>query len=306
MTLQDPFELRAASAGAALRAAFLDDPSVTATHDRPATVTLEPAVPARVTDRTRRPRGALTAAAALVVGAVSVGVFALGSPDDGPADVLTPPPGPRETAVLVPPYLVGAGSLPDRPVQSVQDVPVPFTFRTPPEVPGTRRWQYSMAGGLFDLGNIVSGMTVLAPTGTYDPEVPWQGQDELVPAPTDADGWAAWLDATGLVEVTERRELSIGGAPATRFSLDLADLPAAYEGCGGGRTCLALVPMQDPQVGPARVGTGPQAGIDDETPELTVVELEDRAVVVLTSGDPDRADAWLPTVRAVVDSLRFT
>ena len=305
MTAPDLFEQRALSAGAALRAAFLEeDPMSTTAPDAPRTAPPVAVEALPVAGRGRRARGPLAAAAALVVAALAAGAVVWSAPSDDPADVLQPL-AERETAQLSPPFLVGSGPLPDRPVQSVQDVPVPFTFRTPPQDPDVRPWQYYLGEGYFDLGNILSGITVIAPTQTYDPTTPWQGQDALVAAPTDAEGWADWLDATGHVEITDREQSLVGGAVATRFALDLGDLPAAYEGCGGGRTCLALMPMADPSVGPARVGEGPQAGIDEQTPELTVIELEDRAVLVLTTARPDTTDDWLPTLRALVASLRF-
>jgi hypothetical protein len=307
VTTTDLFEQRAAAAGAALRAAFLDDepssavaPPPTAGDGHAVRSARAPAADRRARPRQRR---ALAAAAALVIGAVSVGVLAVRAPGNEPSDVLTPP-AERQTAVLSAPYLVGSGTLPDSPVLSVQEFAVPFTFRTPPRAPGERAWQYRVAD-LFDLGNLVSGMVLLAPTETYDPGRTWQGQTELVPAPTDAAGWAAWLDRTGHVAVTERRELRIGGAAATRFTLELGDLPPSYDGCGGGRTCVALMPMLDPQVGSASVGSGPQEGIDAETAELTVIELEGRAVLALTGGEFDSRSEWLPTLRAVIDSLRF-
>jgi hypothetical protein len=306
VTTHDVFEQRAASAGAALRAAFLEGETISTAEIRdvpPAavhTTGLDPATAVR-----RRPRRTLAGAAALLLAAVSVGMFALSASQDEAPDVLTAP-AERERAVLSEPYLSGSGgSLPDKPVQSVQDFPVPFTFSTPQPLPAAREWRYFRTPDQFDLGNIDSGITVIAPTGTYDPARTWQGQTELVPAPTTGAGWAKWLEQTGQVEVFEPRELLIGGASATRFSLELADLPAGYDGCGGGRTCLALLPMHDPQVGPARVGSGPQVGIDEETRELTVVQLEDRAVLILTNGEPDTADARLPALRAVVESLRF-
>lgn len=303
MTTDDVFEQRAASAGAALRAAFLEQGPTGSPRGAPSATGVGHVVRrARATGRDRRPRRTLAAAAVFVVGAFSVVVFALGAPGDAPSDVLTPAEG--DTAVLPPSSLFGAGTLPDRPVQSVQGVPVPFTFSTPPQVPGARPWRYRVAD-LFDLGNGVGGLVVLAPTETYAPGGPWKGQTELVPAPTDVAGWARWLEQTGQVDVAERHELLIGGAPATRFTLGLGDLPAAYEGCGGGRTCVALAPMLDPDVGAARVGAGAQVGIDDETAEMTVIELEGRAVLVLTGGEPDRSGEWLPVLRAVVDSLRF-
>jgi hypothetical protein len=310
VSTHDTFEQRAASAGAALRTAFLEEGSTRTTKEgrAPMAAAGHPVRLGRATDRDRRPQRTLAAAAALVVlvvGVVSAGIVALSAPDDDLPDVLSPP-SEREVAALSPPYLGGSGgTLPQQPVQSVQDFPVPFTFSTPPQDPDARAWRYYRNADLFDMGNGASGITVIAPTETYDPAVTWKGQTELVPAPTDGDGWAAWLGQTGQVDVSQRRELMIGGAPATRFTLDLGELPTGYEGCGGGRTCVALMPMLDPQVGPARVGTGPQTGLDDETPELTVIELEDRAVLVLTTGKPDSMDHWLPILRAVVDSLRF-
>lgn len=307
MTTHDVFEQRAASAGAALRAAFPEEGSMSTSQERKQIRTTDAGQAAGVGRRTPRsgpPRRTLAAAAALVAAAVSAGVFVLTGTDEDPADVLTPP-AERERAVLTQPYLTASGTLPDRPVQSVHDVPVPFTFSSPLADPQARPWRYRIAADIFDMGNLEAGMRVLTPTETYAPDVPWTEQTALVPAPSDRAGWAQWLEETGQVEVTARRELLIGGAPATRFTLDLGQLPTAYQGCGGGRTCLAIAPMLDPTVGPPRVGVGPQEGIDEETAEMTVIEVEDRAVLVVTGGDPDSRDGWLPTLRTVIDSLRF-
>ena len=310
MSDHDTFERRAASAGAALRVAFLEREPATVDKARassPAGPPSSGALPGDVRGGSaRRPRRQVAAAALVAVAAAAAAVLALTLPDREPADVLAPQPDGRERAVLAPPYLTASGTLPDGEVRSVEAFPVPFTFESPAQEPGARPWRYRVAD-LVDIGNIESGLVMTAPSRTYDPARPWQGQQpgELVPAPTDADGWGTWLEQTGLVTITERTDLRIGGARATRFGLDLADLPAGYDGCGGGRTCLAITPMLDPQVGTAQVGTGPQVGIDDETAELTVIEVDDRAVLALATTDPGSADRWLPALRAVVESLRF-
>lgn len=243
------------------------------------------------------------AAAALVVVAVSASVLSLPSSDRDRPDVLGAPAG-RETADLSAPDLVASGTLRGEPVYSVRSFAVPFTFSNPARSAEDPSWSY-MVGETFELGNIVSGLTVLAPTQTYDPTSTWQGQRTLVTAPVDAAGWERWLEQTGHVDITRRQQVVVGGAPATRFTVEAEDLPAAYDGCGGGRRCLAITPFADPAVGAARVGSGPQAGIDRDTREMTVIELEDRAVLVLTTAKPGAGDTWLPALRAVIDSLRF-
>jgi hypothetical protein len=245
----------------------------------------------------------VAAAAALATAAAAAGIFTVVGPDREPADVLAPRPE-RERAVLTEPYLTGSGTLPDAPVHSVAAFPVPFTFADPEEDPDGRPWRYRLAD-LVDIGDGRGGVVLVAPTETYDPARPWQGQTELEPAPTDAAGWGEWLERTGHVEITERRELLVGGAPAVRFTLDLGELPDGYDRCGGGRTCLAITPMLDPEVGPGRAGTGPQTGIVDDTAELTAIDVDGRTVLVLVEADPDSVDEWLPTARALVDSLRF-
>lgn len=305
MSGHDTFERRASSAGAALRLAFLEgEPSTAALRagrpvPSPPAVLLPGAGPGG-----RRHRRSVAAAAALTLAAAAVAVFALTLPSSEPADVLAPSPDGRERAVLAPPYLTASGTLPDAERRSVQAFPVPFSFESPRQEPGSRPWQYRVAD-LFDIGNIESGLVLTAPSGVYDPTRPWEGQDALVDAPTDADGWGRWLERTGLVTITERTDLRIGGARASRFTLDLAALPAGYGGCGGGRSCLAITPMLDPQVGTARAGTGPQVGIDEDTQELTVIEVDGRAVLALANADPESADRSLPALRDVVESLRF-
>lgn len=249
-----------------------------------------------------RPRLAPVAAAVLLAVTLSAAVFAVAGRTDEAPEVLAAAPV-RERAVLAQPYLVAAGTLPSRPAQSVRDVPVPFTFRTPPQV-GVEPWGYRV-GEVFELGDVVSGLTLLAPTATYDPRQPWTTQSALTAAPTDAAGWSAWLEQTGQVRIVDRQALLIGGALATRFTVELQPLSAAYSGCGGGRSCVALLPVTDPSIGPARVGAGAQAGLDELTRELTVIELEGRAVLAVAGATADAAPVSMPALRAVVDSARF-
>lgn len=290
MTVTEAFEARAASAGAALRSAFLVE---------------QPAPAARAPVRRRevwRQRWQVPAAA-LAAAATVVAAFVL-TPQRTQTDDVLGSGADRELAVLAPPYLFGSGTLPDAEVSSVERFPVPFTFRAPALPGGGESWWYQ-TGRAFEVGFGRNAAQVLAPTETYDPGRTWQGQRQLVPAPTDAAGWSQWLEDSDHVEVTSRKYLVIGGAPATRFEVELDDLPDAYDGCGGGRRCLAVHPFDDPGVGPGQAGTGPQAGLDDSVAELTVIELGDRAVLVLVGGNPDAREEWLPTLRRLVDSLRF-
>lgn len=270
-------------------------------------------------ERNRR-RRAVAAAAVLATAAVAAGAFGLvvvdGVPwrDAPPASFAD-----REPAVLGEPSLVGIGTLPDAPVYTVKPVPHPFTFQAPPQGDIEGTWKYATGepgpegrDPVFSVGidqrtrsGAAAGIDVLMPTETYAPERPWTEQDALIAAPTDADGWADWLERTGQVDVTDRENLEIGGLTATRFELSVADLPDSYVGCSPNRACVALLPLTNPIIGPARVGAGNQLGIGEDTAELTVIELGERDVLVTASGDSNQREQWLPLMRSVIDSLRF-
>jgi hypothetical protein len=213
----------------------------------------------------------------------------------------------REVAVLGEPFAFGEGTPVPGTRYSVREAPVPFTYSVPDKgsVPGTWHWG---SGDPYSINLDASpstgfaGVALSEETQVYSPDRPWTEQDQLVPAPPDADGWQAWLEATGLVEVVERAEIDVGGIPATRLTVQVADeLPAAHVGCAPSERCVAFRPL-----GPGTVGSGFQAGLPEgATGELTVLRVGDRTLLATTVGARDTADQWLPLMRAVIDSFRF-
>lgn len=260
-----------------------------------------------VQDRRRR-RGLAVGAAALATAAAVAVAFAFGGglleddralPPAGPAPAPLPPgdvtvtreafPAPGTTYVVGPPFLA------------------PFSFQVPDRgsVPG--KWRIgpperTVASIGLDDSQVTAHahVVVSAPEQVFDPRQPkpFSVQGGLVPAPTGADGWQEWLDATQAVEVTERTELRIGDVPATRFSVVVADdLPQARFPCVGGESCLALAPE-----GPALIGSN--LAFKGWT-ELTVLDVDGRTVIAVSVGSERTVDQWLPLMRSVIDSLRF-
>ena len=183
------------------------------------------------------------------------------------------------------------------------EFPVPFAFTVPAkgDLPG--KWHYG-TGPVFGINLDDSPSTghamveVLSLTETYDSSSPWFEQTSLTAAPVDAEGWVAWIEASGKAKVTAREELDIDGVPATRLVIDAEGLPR-HPFQGG--AVLAMQPIGD-----GTVGDGIQAGIpEDLYVEMTVFETEGRPLLTLTSGAPDTRDAWLPVMRSIVDSLQL-
>lgn len=183
------------------------------------------------------------------------------------------------------------------------EFPVPFAFTVPAkgDLPG--KWHYG-TGPVFGINLDDSPSTghamveVMSLTETYDSSRPWFEQTSLTAAPTDADAWVAWLEASGQARVASREELEIDGVPATRLVVETQELPKAPFQGGG---VLAMQPIGD-----GTVGDGIQAGIpDDLYVEMTVFETEGRPLLTLTSGAPDTKDAWLPVMRSIVDSVQL-
>jgi hypothetical protein len=265
-------------------------------------------------DRKRRRQAvggaALATAAAVLAAFAVVGGLPSGGDDDEPF---------AEREEVSGPSLVGIGTLPEAETFSVESVPVPFTFSVPATTDPGDRWTYYTGepgpdgrDPTFGLsfkagrGGEATGLDIVLPTEVYAPDRPWTEQDSLVAAPVDAEGWIDWFAQTGVVDVTDEERVEIGGLAATRLTVQVAELPVSYMGCNPSQPCVALIPVTNPVVGPARVGTGQQLGLFGDTAEVTVVELGDRAVLVTAFGPQLSADAWLPRIRAVVDSLRFT
>ena len=245
-------------------------------------------------DRRRR-RGTAVGAAVLATAAAVLAALTLGGGllrDDEPA-----PPADRERAVIVQPSLVGSGRPEAERTLSVERFAVPFTFALPDQgdTPGT--WYYDVGDGrTFYVGLDASARTghanvvLTTPGEVHDPERPGAA---TVDAPVDGDGWQRWLESTGEVAVTDREDLTVGGAPATRLTLALdGDVPTELGPCPPRETnrCLTLGPDL-PSLGAAS--------------ELTVIDLGTRTVVAVAVGAPETTDEWLPLLRSVVDSLRF-
>lgn len=203
----------------------------------------------------QRRRRTVASAAVLATAAAALGAFAVVAGVPGQDEPV--PFAARDKAVLGEPSLVGIGTLPDAPKLAVESVPYPFTFEPPPvdERQGTWRYNTGEPGPqgrdpVFGVGidaetrsGAAAGIDVVMPAETYAPARPWTEQDALVTAPTDADGWADWLEETGQVEITDREQLEIGGLTATRFEVSVDDLPDDYVGCSPNRSCLALLPV---------------------------------------------------------------
>lgn len=214
----------------------------------------------------------------------------------------------RDVAQLTEPFAVGEGTPVPGTRYAVRDFPLPFTFAVPAQgdVPG--RWHWG-SGNPFSIGLDVSPSTGFAsvalsePEQVYAPDRPWTEQDSLVPAPQDADGWQQWLDDTGLVRVVERTDIDVAGVPATRLTVEVSDeLPDSYVGCAPAAPCLATMP-----IGPGTVGSGFQAGLfEGSTAELTVLRIGSRTLLATAAGADDTSDQWLPLMRSIVDSFRFT
>lgn len=239
--------------------------------------------------------GAVLAAAAAVVAVVAfAGVLT--------EDDVAAPPASGEPALET---LVGSG-FPEVETRFAVEQPVPMSLVVPEkgDVPG--RWAYSVDEGSFWLGLDVSpstgnaNVTVEQVDEVYAPDRAWTEQTALVPAPTDADGWIAWVEGTGFATVSGRTDVVIDGVPATRFTVDVADaLPETYLGCAPGERCLGLRPLD-------AIGSGFQAGFPEgSTVELTVLEAGGQPLLASALGAPETADQWLPLMRSVVDSLEL-
>jgi hypothetical protein len=254
-------------------------------------------------DRRRR-RAAAVGAAVLATAAAVLAAFTLVGALPGQEEAA--PYADREVAELSEPYLVGSGRPGPGGPYSVAQFALPFTFELPPpgEVPGV--WGYSV-GDSVTIGLEASpstghaNLTVSTLESVYDPQLPQpvEGSQSLVPAPQDAEAWERWLEQTGVASVSGRQELDVGGVPAIRLTVDVADdLPASGFPCAPGESCMTVAPD-----GPSLVGS---ARSEPVTSELTVLDVEGRAVVVTVLGLTSTSDQWLPLIHSVVGSLRFS
>lgn len=264
----------------------------------------------RTADDSRRRRRTVLGAGALAAAAAVLAVFALAGGLLDREDRALPPaqPAPVEPAPAADPQpLVGAGTPVTGATYSVERFAVPFTFTLPDkgQVPGA--WHYDVGTGEVFVVNVdrspstgFANVALASPAEVFDPTAaaPYGDQTARVPAPTDADGWAQWLEQTGAATVLSRDELDLGGVPATRLVVDVADdLPSTGFPCAPGESCLALSPT-----GPSLVGA---TGEGPSSAELTVIELPDRTLVAATLGRTQTQDLWRPVLRNLVDSLRF-
>ena len=249
--------------------------------------------------RARR-RRTLAAGAALATAAAVVAVVGLsGVLPDGSSDDRSLP------AAPAPRVLVGSGNLVPGDAYTVEAFDVPFTLEVPepPIQGGEGRWEYNIAGDVFelDLGENSAALELVAPDQTYAPDRAWNEQTVLVAAPDDVAGWVAWLEATGLVSVTGRTDVEVDGFPAARLEVTVGD---AAGGCpvAGADPCVAVYPKTSPTDEPDTVGTGDQAGFAAGDAEITVIDVGDRAVLLLASG-PAGSDTWRTGSRDVVGGL---
>ncbi len=253
-------------------------------------------------DRQRRRRTVLGAAAVAAAAAV-LAVFALAGGLLDRDDRALPPaePAPAQEAVPV----RGSGTpVPDT-LYAVEDFAVPFTFSVPDQGDVVGKWRYDVGTAFtVNFDNSVStgfaSVVMAAPSGAFDPSTrpPYGDTTPTVAAPADAEGWVQWLEQTGAATVVSRDELVLDGVPATRLVVDVSDaLPGTGFPCAPGESCLALSPS-----GPSLVGATSEGPFSSE---LTVVDLEDRTLVLATIGLTETEDLWRPVLRAVVDGLRF-
>lgn len=257
-------------------------------------------------DRKRR-RGlvigaAVLAAAAVAVGAFTVGDSLLGDETAAPriadsVDTVPAPAAPR-------PMPNGAGD--PAPGRYVADAAfVPFAVTIPDKVIVAGSWHYELGDSFWiSLDNSVEtgfanvGLNVVEQVYRPGGPLPFAKDAPTQPAPADADGWVAWLEATGAVEVRERTTVRIDGAAATRLTLVVSTqiAPSGFP-CAPGESCLALAPE-----GPALVG-GTQEGVF--TSELTLVPAGDQLLVSVANGRTNTEDRWLPLLRSVLESFDF-
>ena len=257
-------------------------------------------------DRKRRRGLALgagvLAAAAVAVGAFTVGDSLLGDETAAPrvADSVDTEPAPA----AVRPMPNGAGDpAPGRYSAAGAFVPFEVVIPATGDVPGS--WHYEL-GESFWLSLDNSVATGHASVGLNSVEqvyrpggaLPFAKDAPMQAAPTDVDGWVAWLEATGAVEVRERASVQVDGAEATRLTLTVSpDIAPSSFPCAPGESCLALSPE-----GPSLVGSAAEGAF---TSELTLVPAGDRLLVSVAGGRTDSEDAWLPLVRSVVESFDF-
>lgn len=254
------------------------------------------------TQQDRRGRRRLTVVAGgLAVAAAAAAALTLGGTLLDDDDRALPGPAEQAPAEVVP---LPPGSGNPGPGTYSADSMVPLTFTLPEldGVPGA--WHYEYGADAFGVGldrSVPTGhanlrMSLL--TQVYDPAspLPYGEATPLVAAPADVAGWLSWLEATGAVEVVERSEVVVDGAPATRLRLQVAaDVPGSGFPCVPDESCVALAPE-----GPSLVAEGRFGAV---TTEMTLLPVGDRLLVVVALGRTDSEGDWLPLLRSVLESV---
>lgn len=262
-------------------------------------------------DRRRHVRRPIQVALIAGIVAAAVAAFLLLAGAQGLLTTAPPPPAGEPVAPADPAQpaqeVLGHAAAQPRTAYTVPDFPVPLSFVTAdlPEWAGT--WARSVDGvvatvGLesaFDTGHPT--VSVLALEETYEPRRPWTQQRALVPAPSSTQEWLDWLSDQPGLRTGKPEPVLVGGVEGRRLTFTVDELGPQHDGCFPGRGCIALLPLD---AGP---GSGRQRGLGEGSGgDLYVVEVEDRAVLIVAEGTASERDRWEPVLDAVVASITWT